>query len=49
MRGLRSGRVINVASAMVAIASPVSIAGITRALAATFGDEGITINAALPR
>jgi NAD(P)-dependent dehydrogenase (short-subunit alcohol dehydrogenase family) len=41
----------------VAIASPVSIAyraskmgviGFTRALSATFGDEGITINAVLP-
>src|SRR5712671_5945748 len=47
-------RVINIASASVAIASPVSIAyraskmgiiGLTRALSATLGDEGITINA----
>jgi len=51
------GRVINIASATVAIASPVSIAyrtskmgviGFTRALSATLGDEGITINAVLP-
>jgi 3-oxoacyl-[acyl-carrier protein] reductase len=51
------GRVIDVASATVAIANPVSIAyrtskmgviGFTRALSATFGDEGITINAVLP-
>jgi NAD(P)-dependent dehydrogenase (short-subunit alcohol dehydrogenase family) len=57
MRGQGWGRVINVASATVAIASPVSIAyraskmgviGFTRALSATFGDEGITINAMLP-
>ena len=48
---------INVGSATVAIASPVSIAyrtakmgvvGFTRALAATLGDEGITINVVLP-
>jgi NAD(P)-dependent dehydrogenase (short-subunit alcohol dehydrogenase family) len=57
MRGLGWGRVINIASATVAIASPVSIAyrtskmgviGFTRALSATLGDEGITINAVLP-
>src|SRR4029077_5698873 len=57
MRGRGWGRIINVASATVAIASPVSIAyrtskmgvvGFTRALSATFGDEGITINAILP-
>jgi NAD(P)-dependent dehydrogenase (short-subunit alcohol dehydrogenase family) len=57
MRGHGWGRVINVASATVAIASPVSIAyraskmgviGFTRALSATFGDDGITINAVLP-
>jgi 3-oxoacyl-[acyl-carrier protein] reductase len=57
MRDHGWGRVINVASATVAIASPVSIAyrtskmgviGFTRALSATFGDEGITINAVLP-
>jgi NAD(P)-dependent dehydrogenase (short-subunit alcohol dehydrogenase family) len=51
------GRVINVASATVAIPSPVSIAyrtskmgviGFTRALSATLGDDGITINAVLP-
>lgn len=57
MRGHGWGRVINVASATVAIASPVSIAyraskmgviGFTRALSATFGDEGIAINAVLP-
>jgi NAD(P)-dependent dehydrogenase (short-subunit alcohol dehydrogenase family) len=54
MRGRGWGRVINIASASVAIASPVSIAyraskmgiiGLTRALSATLGDEGITINA----
>jgi len=57
MRGRGWGRVINVASATVAIASPVSIAyraskmgviGFTRALSATLGDDGITINAVLP-
>jgi NAD(P)-dependent dehydrogenase (short-subunit alcohol dehydrogenase family) len=57
MRGRGWGRLINVASATVAIASPVSIAyrtskmgviGFTRALSATLGDEGITINAVLP-
>lgn len=57
MRGRGWGRVINVASATVASASPVSIAyraskmgviGLTRALAATLGPEGITINAVLP-
>jgi NAD(P)-dependent dehydrogenase (short-subunit alcohol dehydrogenase family) len=49
MRGRGWGRVINIASATVAIASPVSIAyrtskmgviGFTRALSATLGDEG---------
>jgi NAD(P)-dependent dehydrogenase (short-subunit alcohol dehydrogenase family) len=57
MRGRGWGRVINIASAAVAIASPVSIAyraskmgviGFTRALSATLGDDGITINAVLP-
>jgi len=57
MRGRGWGRVINVASATVAIASPVSIAyraskmgviGFTRALSATLGDDGITINTVLP-
>src|SRR6266851_4219359 len=57
IRGRGWGRVINVGSATVAIASPVSIAyrtakmgvvGFTRALAATLGDEGITINVVLP-
>src|SRR4029077_13278358 len=51
------GRIINMASATVAIASPVSIAyrtskmgviGFTRALSATLGDEGITTTAVLP-
>ena len=57
MRGRGWGRVINIASATVAIPSTVSIAyrtakmgaiGFTRALSATLGDEGITINAVLP-
>jgi NAD(P)-dependent dehydrogenase (short-subunit alcohol dehydrogenase family) len=57
MQGRGWGRVINVSSATVAIASPVSIAyrtskmavvGFTRALSATFGDDGITVNAVLP-
>jgi NAD(P)-dependent dehydrogenase (short-subunit alcohol dehydrogenase family) len=57
MRGRGWGRVITIASATVAIPSPVSIAyrtakmgaiGFTRALSATLGDEGITINAVLP-
>ncbi len=57
MRGRGWGRVISVASATVAIASPVSIAyraskmgviGFTRALSATLGDDGITINTVLP-
>src|ERR1700691_3384784 len=57
MRGRGWGRVINIASATVAIASPVSIAyrnaklgvvGLTRALAATRGEQGITINAVIP-
>src|SRR5580693_4988940 len=57
MRGRGWGRVINVSSATVAIASPVSIAyrtskmgvvGFTRALSATLGDDGITVNAVLP-
>jgi NAD(P)-dependent dehydrogenase (short-subunit alcohol dehydrogenase family) len=51
------GRIINMASATVAIASPVSIAyrtskmgviGFTRALSATLGDKGITVNVVLP-
>ena len=57
MQGRGWGRVINVSSATVAIASPVSIAyraskmgviGFTRGLSATLGDQGITINAVLP-
>ena len=57
MQGRGWGRVINVSSATVAIASPVSIAyrtskmavvGFTRALSATVGDDGITVNAVLP-
>jgi NAD(P)-dependent dehydrogenase (short-subunit alcohol dehydrogenase family) len=57
MQGHGWGRVINVSSATVAIASPVSIAyrtskmavvGFTRALSATVGDDGITVNAVLP-
>jgi NAD(P)-dependent dehydrogenase (short-subunit alcohol dehydrogenase family) len=49
MRGRGWGRIINMASATVAIASPVSIAyrtskmgviGFTRALSATLGDDG---------
>jgi NAD(P)-dependent dehydrogenase (short-subunit alcohol dehydrogenase family) len=57
MRGRGWGRIVNLASATVAIASPVSVAyrtskmgviGLTRALSATLGDEGITINAILP-
>jgi NAD(P)-dependent dehydrogenase (short-subunit alcohol dehydrogenase family) len=57
MQGRGWGRVINVSSATVAIASPVSIAyrtakmgvvGFTRALSATLGDDGITVNAVLP-
>ena len=56
MRGRGWGRVINITSATVAITSPVSIAyrtsnmgviGLTRALSATLGDEGITIDAVL--
>ena len=56
MRGRGWGRIVNVSSASVAIASPVSIAyrvskmgtiGLTRALSATLGDDGITINAVL--
>jgi NAD(P)-dependent dehydrogenase (short-subunit alcohol dehydrogenase family) len=56
MRGRGWGRIINMASATVAIASPVSIAyraskmgviGFTRALSATLGDAGITVNVAL--
>ena len=51
------GRIINMASATVAIASPVSIAyrtskmgvvGFTRALSASLGDAGITVNVVLP-
>src|SRR5579863_4964985 len=57
MGGRGWGRIINMASATVAIASPVSIAyrtskmgviGFTRALSATLGDAGITINVVLP-
>jgi NAD(P)-dependent dehydrogenase (short-subunit alcohol dehydrogenase family) len=57
MQGRGWGRVINVSSATVAIASPVSIAyrtskmavvGFSRALSATVGDDGITVNAVLP-
>jgi NAD(P)-dependent dehydrogenase (short-subunit alcohol dehydrogenase family) len=57
MRGRGWGRIINMASATVAIASPVSIAyrtskmgviGFTRALSATLGDDGITVNVMLP-
>jgi Enoyl-(Acyl carrier protein) reductase len=57
MHGRGWGRIINMASATVAIASPVSIAyrtskmgviGFTRALSATLGDDGITINVVLP-
>jgi NAD(P)-dependent dehydrogenase (short-subunit alcohol dehydrogenase family) len=57
MQGRGWGRVINVSSATVAIASPVSIAyrtskmgvvGFTRALSASVGDDGITVNAVLP-
>jgi NAD(P)-dependent dehydrogenase (short-subunit alcohol dehydrogenase family) len=57
MGGRVWGRIINMASATVAIASPVSIAyrtskmgviGFTRALSATLGDAGITVNVVLP-
>jgi NAD(P)-dependent dehydrogenase (short-subunit alcohol dehydrogenase family) len=57
MAGRGWGRIINMASATVAIASPVSIAyrtskmgviGFTRALSATLGDAGITVNVVLP-
>ncbi len=57
MRCRSWGRIINMASATVAIASPVSIAyrtskmgviGFTRALSATLGDDGITVNVVLP-
>lgn len=57
MGGRNWGRIINMASATVAIASPVSIAyrtskmgviGFTRALSATLGDAGITVNVVLP-
>ena len=57
MRGRGWGRIINMASATVAIASPVSIAyrtskmaviGFTRALSAALGDAGITVNVVLP-
>jgi NAD(P)-dependent dehydrogenase (short-subunit alcohol dehydrogenase family) len=57
MRGRGWGRIINMASATVAIASPVSIAyrtskmgviGFTRALSATLGVDGITVNVVLP-
>jgi NAD(P)-dependent dehydrogenase (short-subunit alcohol dehydrogenase family) len=58
MQGRGWGRIINVSSATVATASPVSIAyrtakmgviGFTRALLATLGDDGITVNAVPPR
>jgi NAD(P)-dependent dehydrogenase (short-subunit alcohol dehydrogenase family) len=57
VRGRGWGRIINMASATVAIASPVSIAyrtskmgviGFTRALSATLGDDGVTVNVMLP-
>ena len=57
MRGRGWGRIINMASASVAVARPVSIAyrtskmgviGFTRALSATLGDAGITVNVVLP-
>jgi NAD(P)-dependent dehydrogenase (short-subunit alcohol dehydrogenase family) len=57
MRGRGWGRIINMASATVAIESPVSIAyrtskmaviGFIRALSATLGDAGITVNVVLP-
>jgi NAD(P)-dependent dehydrogenase (short-subunit alcohol dehydrogenase family) len=57
MRGRGWSRIINMVSATVAIASPVSIAyrtskmaviGFTRALSATLGDAGMTVNAVLP-
>jgi NAD(P)-dependent dehydrogenase (short-subunit alcohol dehydrogenase family) len=57
IRGRGWGRIINMASATVAVASPVSIAyrtskmgvlGFTRALSATLGDDGITVNVVLP-
>ena len=57
MQGRGWGRVINMSSATVAIASPVSIAyrtskmgvvGFTRALSETLGDDRITVNAVLP-
>ena len=57
MRGRGWSRIINMVSATVAIASPVSIAyrtskmaviGFTRALSATLGDAGITVNVGLP-
>jgi NAD(P)-dependent dehydrogenase (short-subunit alcohol dehydrogenase family) len=56
MRGRGWGRIINMASATVATASPVSIAyrtskmgviGFTRALSATLGDDGVTVNVAV--
>ena len=57
MRGRGWGRVINIASATVAIASPVSIAyrtskmgviGFTRALASEVGAHGVTANVIAP-
>ena len=58
MQGRGWGRIINVSSATVATASPVSIAyrtakmgvvGFTRALLATLGDDGPAVNAVPPR
>jgi NAD(P)-dependent dehydrogenase (short-subunit alcohol dehydrogenase family) len=57
MRGRGWGRVINIASGSIAVASPVSIAyraskmgviGLTRALSAPLAEDGITINAVCP-
>jgi NAD(P)-dependent dehydrogenase (short-subunit alcohol dehydrogenase family) len=51
------GRIINMASATVSVASPFSLAyrtskmgviGFTRALSATLGDAGVTVNVVLP-
>jgi 3-oxoacyl-[acyl-carrier protein] reductase len=57
MRGRGWGRVINIASGSITVASPVSIAyraskmgviGLTRALSAPLGKDGITVNAVCP-